>query len=167
MSENIYRKVRNTLGLTQLELADSASVTRQVVLKIENYQYASPPPAVTSALVRACRGAELPVSERDLRAGYLLGAVSVRNANKMKLNVDEAFFKMLGELYDPWKTYRRRVHETQYGFSQLLAFDLASLQAYEREGAYEDQLFDALSTVLIPQRFEKLVEAVRKKKVRA
>lgn len=158
---NVYRQLRKELGLTQSGLAISAGVTRQVVLKIENFQYASPPPAVTYALVRACRGAQIACSDGDLMAGFRYGVLEVRNRNKTLFNLTPGEMRRVTLTYDPWKTYRRFVHESQYGFSQLLAFDLSQLQAYEKEGAFSEQLFDALGDVLSDENFEMLTHEIK------
>lgn len=155
---NVYRQLRKELGLTQLELAQMSGVTRQVVLKIENFQYASPPPAVTYALVRACRGAQIACSDADLTAGFRYGAMEVRNANKILFNRSDLFFL---DRRKPWESYRKSVHPSQYGFSQLLAFDLSQLQAYEKEGAFSEQLFDAMGDVLTDDHFDFLTKTIR------
>lgn len=158
---NPYRYYRKELGLTQLALAELAYVTRQVVGKTENYQYASPPPAVTYALVRACEGARIAVSDLDLVAGYRYGAKAHRQALKSEFNPPTFDFNYMMTFKNPWKLYRRYIHRSQYGFSQMLAFDLAMLQAYEREDAYEEQLFDVLAEVLTKENFEALTAAIK------
>lgn len=153
---NPYRQVRVALGWTQEQTGYQAGCMRQVVMKTEQCMYSNPPPSLTKALVRGGAAAQMVVSEAALVRGYKVHQQTIREQNKQLFNLSAENWTRVHN----WISYRKLVHPTQYGFSQLLAFDMATLQNYERTGIGWPPIEDALSDVLSDEKIIRLKGAI-------
>ncbi len=168
---NPYRKIRIQADLTQKEVASSVSMTPQVVLRVEQGLFSSPPPELTHRLTEIYNeklaGAPLadpdvnpegsyPLKPDKLVRQYFRWVYATRSANKDLSAAKRAqeYFSQWDITNSPrvsWKEFRKNILGLSVAATaKLLVLQISLIQDLEKTGRNATQVSDILLDWGIP-----------------
>ena len=125
---NPLREARRLSGLTQVDLAVLAQVTRHTVLRAEQGLYIQPPTAIVRAL-----GLPLVTTVEEYRRWIK----HERRSHSHKFEYATSYFNNFGCTFED---YRLRVHKSVSGFAKIICYPISLIERYETTGSNAESL---------------------------
>lgn len=151
MMGNPIKVKRQQLGMTQAELADSATVTRQVVVLTEQGLYKQPPESVIRVLCRMDFS-----SHAIMLANYAGWVESQRYAHQHLFRPVDLRIAA----NDRWAALKNQVAgKSQQGFCRALVYQPSLIREFEKFGRGSAGIFAALRQCGLPNAQVELLSA--------